>query len=72
MREGGRTLLATKQSRMRLQANLLLENAAWKLLGGKSPSGLSKNVEAVVLALEKRGVVITEHGVEFAGKPKRP
>ena len=36
--------------------------------GGKSPSGLSKDVEAVVLALEKRGVVITEHGVEFIGK----
>jgi hypothetical protein len=39
--------------------------------GSKSPSGLSKNVEAVVLALEKRGMVITEHGVEFTGKPKR-
>jgi transcriptional regulator with XRE-family HTH domain len=39
--------------------------------GSKSPSGLSKNVEAVVLALEKRGVVITEHGVEFTGKAKR-
>ncbi|MGB6439488.1 MAG: hypothetical protein WBE89_09225 [Methyloceanibacter sp.] len=34
-------------------------------------SGLSKNVEAVVLSLEKRGVMITEHGVEFTGKPKR-
>ena len=32
---------------------------------------LSKNVEAVVLALEKRGVVITESGVEFTGKQKR-
>ncbi len=39
--------------------------------GSKSPSGLSKNVESVVLALEKRGVVITEHGVEFTGKAKR-
>ena len=39
--------------------------------GSKSSSGLSKNVEAVVLALEKRGVVITEYGVEFTGKPKR-
>jgi hypothetical protein len=39
--------------------------------GAKSPGGLSKNVEAVVLALEKRGVVLPEHGVEFTGKPKR-
>jgi len=39
--------------------------------GWKSPGGLSKNVESVVLALEKCGVVITEHGVDFTGKPKR-
>jgi hypothetical protein len=40
--------------------------------GSKSPSGLSKNVESVVLALEKRGVVITESSVEFTGKKTRP
>ena len=39
--------------------------------GWKSPGGLSKDVESVVLVLEKCGVVITEHGVDFTGKPKR-
>ncbi|MGB6768493.1 MAG: hypothetical protein WBE50_10440, partial [Methyloceanibacter sp.] len=61
-----RTLPPLSNHARRLQANFLLENAA-----SGSPSGLSKNVEAVVLALEKRGVVITEHGVEFTGRLKR-
>ena len=56
---------------MRLQANFLLKSAAWKLQARNRQGGLSKNVEAVVLALEKRGVVITEHGVEFTGKRRR-
>ena len=40
-------------------------------MSSPTASGLSKNVENVVLALEKRGVVITEHGVGSTGKPKR-
>jgi hypothetical protein len=35
-----------------------------------SEHGFSKNVEAVVLALERRGVAITEHGIELT-KRKR-
>jgi hypothetical protein len=40
--------------------------------GEQAPGGLSRNLEAVLKALEREGVEITEDGVRRAGKPHKP
>ena len=39
--------------------------------GDSTVSGLARNVESVVKALERRGVEITEDSIRQVGKPKR-
>jgi predicted transcriptional regulator len=70
--KAARSLIGLHQSQLAKDAGVDTGTVSRMEAAGKqSARGLARNVENVVLALEKRGVAITENGVELVAKPKR-
>jgi predicted transcriptional regulator len=70
--KAARSLIGLHQSQLAKDAGVDTGTVSRMEAAGKqSARGLARNVESVVLALEKRGVGITETGVELIPKRRR-